>query len=104
MQSPKEVIGLLLSPTENDKALIEKAYNFALKAHDGQLRKSGEPYFIHVYETAKILADLKMDTPTIVAGFLHDSIEDGVATEARIKEEFGDEILFLINEIGRAHV
>lgn len=99
MQSPKEVISLLLSPTENDKTLIEKAYNFALKAHEGQLRKSGEPYFIHVYETAKILADLKMDTPTIIAGFLHDSIEDGVATEDKIRNEFGEEVLFLINGV-----
>jgi len=99
MQSPREIIVLLETPTEKDKALIEKAYNFALKAHEGQLRKSGEPYFIHVYETAKILAELKMDTPTIVAGFLHDSIEDGVATEDCIRNEFGDEVLFLINGV-----
>jgi GTP diphosphokinase / guanosine-3',5'-bis(diphosphate) 3'-diphosphatase len=95
----EEIISLLNSPTEDNKKLIQKAYNFALKAHDGQLRKSGEPYFNHVFETAKILAELKMDAPTIVAGFLHDSIEDGVATEEEIKKEFGDEILFLINGV-----
>lgn len=95
----EEIISLLSFATETDKKLIEKAYNFALKAHEGQLRKSGEPYFNHVFETAKILASLKMDAPTIVAGFLHDSIEDGVATEEEIKKEFGDEILFLINGV-----
>ncbi len=95
----EEIILLLNSPTEENKKLIQKVYDFALKAHEGQLRKSGEPYFNHVFETAKILAELKMDTPTIVAGFLHDSIEDGVATEECIKKEFGDEILFLINGV-----
>ncbi|MEI8123864.1 MAG: HD domain-containing protein [bacterium] len=97
--SYQDIILLIDSPTEKDKELIQKAYNFALKAHEGQLRKSGEPYFVHVYETAKILADLKMDISTIVAGFLHDSIEDGVATEECIKKEFGDEILFLVNGV-----
>ena len=97
--NPEEIISLLSFGTEEDKKLIEKAYNFALKAHEGQLRKSGEPYFNHVFETAKILVSLKMDAPTIVAGFLHDSIEDGVATEEEIKKEFGDEILFLINGV-----
>jgi len=97
--SYQEIISLMQSPTENDKILIEKAFNFALTAHEGQKRKSGEPYFVHVFETAKNLADLKMDTPTIVAGFLHDSIEDGVATEERIKNEFGEEVLFLINGV-----
>ena len=95
----EEIISLLNSPTEENKKLIQKAYDFALRAHEGQLRKSGEPYFNHVFETAKILAELKMDAPTIVAGFLHDSIEDGVATEEEIKKEFGDEILFLINGV-----
>lgn len=95
----EEIIALLDSPKEEDKKLIERAYNFALKAHEGQLRKSGEPYFNHVFETAKTLTELKMDAPTIVAGFLHDSIEDGVATEEEIKKEFGDEILFLINGV-----
>lgn len=95
----EEIISLLNSPAEENKKLIQKAYDFALRAHEGQLRKSGEPYFNHVFETAKILAELKMDAPTIVAGFLHDSIEDGVATEEEIKKEFGDEILFLINGV-----
>ena len=97
--SPEKIISLLDSPTQEDKDLIEKAYNFALEAHEGQLRKSGEPYFIHVYETAIILAGLKRGSATIAAGLLHDSIEDGVATEEYIKNEFGDEVLFLVNGV-----
>ncbi len=97
--SAEEIISLLEAPTAEDKEIITKAYDFSLKAHEGQLRKSGEPYFVHVYETAKILASLKMSAITIAAGFLHDSIEDGVATEDSIKEQFGDEVLFLVNGV-----
>ena len=92
--SSEEIISLLDSPTTKDKVAIQKAYDFALKAHEEQLRKSGEPYFIHIFETAKILASLKMGTTTVIAGLLHDSIEDSVATEEYIRKEFGDEILF----------
>src|SRR5574344_999223 len=97
--SVNEIISLLDSPVQKDKEFIEKAYNFALKAHEGQTRKSGEPYFNHVFETAKIIASFKMGANTIVAGLLHDSIEDGVATEEYIKKEFGDEVLFLVNGV-----
>ncbi len=97
--SPDDLITLLDSPTETDRAAIKKAYAFALKAHERQMRRSGDPYFVHVFETAKTLAKLKMDIPTIIAGFLHDSIEDGVATEEEIKKEFGDEVLFLVNGV-----
>jgi len=95
----EEIISLLDSPTQKDKEFIKKAYDFALKAHEGQKRMSGEPYFNHVFETAKILASLQMGPTTIVAGLLHDSIEDGVATEACIEKEFGDEVLFLVNGV-----
>ncbi len=97
--SAQDIIKLVNSPTPEDKALIEKAYNIAEEAHKGVLRKSGEPYFIHVFETAKILADLKMCPVAICAGLLHDSIEDGVLTEEKIKQEFGDEICFLVNGV-----
>lgn len=95
----KEITNLIDSPTAEDMALIEKAYNLAEEAHAGVIRKSGEPYFNHVFETAKILAELKMCPTTICAGLLHDSIEDGVLTEEKIKAEFGDEILFLVNGV-----
>jgi GTP pyrophosphokinase len=95
----KDITSLMNSPTVEDIALIEKTYNKAEQAHSGVLRKSGEPYFNHVYETAKILAELKMCPVTICAGLLHDSIEDGVLTEEKIKQDFGDEILFLVNGV-----
>ena len=85
--------------TKQDKALIKKAYLFSEMAHKNQKRKSGEPYFIHLVATAKNLAEIGMDGTVIAAGILHDSIEDGVATKKKIKEEFGDEILFLINGV-----
>jgi GTP pyrophosphokinase len=87
------------SPSKDDVALVKKACEFAQKAHEGVKRNSGEPYFNHVFETAKTLAELKMGAVTISAGLLHDSIEDGVATEECIKKEFGDEILFLVNGV-----
>lgn len=93
----KEIIGEGL--TKKGEALLVKAYNFAEHAHREQKRMSGEPYFIHVFETAKILAKLGMDTQTIAAGFLHDTLEDTEATEDQIKKEFGDDILFLINGV-----
>jgi guanosine-3',5'-bis(diphosphate) 3'-pyrophosphohydrolase len=95
----KDITHLMDSPSAEKIALIEKAYTTAEKAHSGVKRKSGEPYFIHVFETAKILAELKMCAEVICAGLLHDSIEDGVLTEEEIKKEFGDEILFLVNGV-----
>lgn len=82
-----------------DKALIKRAYDFAKTAHEGQKRASGEPYFYHVVETAKNLARYGMDSETIAAGLMHDTIEDGCATEEQIQKEFGEEILFLINGV-----
>lgn len=97
--SVNDIIKLIDSPEPADIAMIEKAYNMAFEAHKGVLRNSGEPYFNHVFETAKIIADLKMDPKVICAGLLHDSIEDGVLTEEKIKAEFGDEVLFLVNGV-----
>ena len=85
--------------TEADKALIQKAYLFAQKAHEGQKRASGDPYFLHVFETAKNLARFGMDATTISAGLLHDTIEDTEVTEEDIEREFGKDILFLVNGV-----
>jgi len=82
-----------------DKALIQKAYDFSKKAHEGQLRKSGEPYFNHVFATAKNLAELGMKEKTIAAGLLHDVIEDTSTTEEEIQKEFGGEILSLVKGV-----
>jgi len=97
--SVQEIISLMDSPTPENIALIDKAYNMAEEAHKGVVRMSGEPYFNHVFETAKIIAELKMCPEVVCAGLLHDSIEDGVLTEEKIKQEFGDEILFLVNGV-----
>ena len=83
----------------SEKELIKKAYHFAEKAHEGQKRNSGEPYFIHVFETAKTLASLGMDTNTIVAGLLHDSLEDTKTEEEDLEKEFGSEIVGLVNGV-----
>ncbi|MEI6420365.1 MAG: HD domain-containing protein [bacterium] len=99
MSNVIEIIDLMESPTKEDIELITKAYNFAEKAHDGQKRFSGEPYFTHVFETAKNLAGIKMGAKTISAGLLHDCIEDAKAEPSEVKKEFGDEILFLINGV-----
>jgi guanosine-3',5'-bis(diphosphate) 3'-pyrophosphohydrolase len=99
MPNIEEIFNYMPRIKESNKALIEKAYQFAQKAHEGQLRKSGEPYFIHVFETAKSLARVGMDTKTIVAGFLHDVIEDTQVTETELAKEFGEEIVTLVNGV-----
>ena len=78
-------------PSE-DVSMVEKAYRVADKAHAGQVRKSGEAYIIHPLYVAIILAELEMDKETIVAGLLHDVVEDTVMTDEQIKEEFGEEV------------
>jgi GTP pyrophosphokinase len=87
------------SVNKKEEELIEKAYNFAFKAHEGQKRETGEPYFSHVYETAKTLAKLGMDAKTIAAGLLHDSLEDTKITEKEFEEKFGKDILFLVKGV-----
>lgn len=82
-----------------DRKLVEKAFTFAKKAHEGQKRMSGEPYFNHVFETAKILAKLGMDAKTISAGLLHDVLEDTPVTEEEMQKEFCEEIVFLVKGV-----
>jgi GTP diphosphokinase / guanosine-3',5'-bis(diphosphate) 3'-diphosphatase len=87
------------TPPKKDIELIMHAYNFALKAHQGQTRFSGEPYFIHVFETAKNLARYGMDAETVAAGFLHDTIEDTEVTDKELEKEFGKEITNLVKGV-----
>lgn len=94
--SAHDIIALMKTPTAKDRALVEKAYAFAEKAHEGQTRYSGEPYFNHVAFVAQNLATIKMDTTTVVAGLLHDTIEDASVPEKTIEQEFGKEVLFLV--------
>ena len=77
-------------------ALLNKAYDFAKKAHANQKRASGEDYFIHPCTVAHILVDLGLDAATVAAAFLHDVIEDTPVSEGDIKKEFGEEVLELV--------
>ena len=95
-----EIFALMKKPpSDADRELIGQAFNFADKAHQGQFRASGEPYFTHPVAVAKILAEMRVDATTIAASLLHDTIEDGVATEKEIEKEFGKEILFLVEGV-----
>ena len=82
-----------------DVDLINRAYSIAEDMHNGQLRKSGEPYIIHPIEVARILAELGMDDETLVAGLLHDVIEDTPYTKEQLKAEFGEEVLLLVDGV-----
>ena len=82
-----------------DITMIEKAYQIARDAHEGQARKSGEPYIIHPLCVAIILADLELDKETIVAGLLHDVVEDTVMTTDEIIREFGEEVALLVDGV-----
>ena len=105
MPEVKEITGLVKDGvSKKEEALITKAYKFALRAHEGQKRMNGDPYFFHVVETAKILAKLRMDVETISAGLLHDVLQDTKITEEKIKKEFGDDILFLIKGVTKLGV
>jgi len=87
------------SPSSEAIDLITRAYNFAAEAHQEHFRYSGEPYFVHLVETAKILAELGKGPITIAAGLLHDTIEDVCVTSKQIEERFGSEVLFLVEGV-----
>lgn len=83
----------------DDISMVEKAYRLAYDAHKEQKRKSGEPYIIHPLCVAIILADLELDKETIVAGILHDVVEDTVMTTAGVAEQFGNEVALLVDGV-----
>ncbi len=83
---------------------LDKAYNFAVKAHQNQKRASGDPYSVHPIEVANILTELKLDSATITTGLLHDTIEDTFATYETIKNEFGDEVAELVDGVTKISV
>ncbi len=86
-------------PNLEDWAMVEKAYEFSLKAHSGQLRESGESYIIHPLGVVLILAELELDLVTIIAGLLHDVVEDTEVTLDDIRHEFGDEVAALVDGV-----
>ncbi|MBD1162991.1 bifunctional (p)ppGpp synthetase/guanosine-3',5'-bis(diphosphate) 3'-pyrophosphohydrolase [Pelagibacterales bacterium SAG-MED11] len=83
---------------------LNKAYDFAVKAHSNQKRASGDPYSVHPIEVANILTDLKLDSATITTGLLHDTIEDTYATYETIKGEFGSEVADLVDGVTKISV
>jgi GTP diphosphokinase / guanosine-3',5'-bis(diphosphate) 3'-diphosphatase len=99
MTTVKEIIAAMHHPDADDIALIEKAYAFAEEAHKDHTRYSGEPYFLHPAAVARHLAELGLDSSTVAAGLLHDSVEDtGVEPEV-IEKEFGQDVRFLVEGV-----
>lgn len=82
-----------------DRDLLDRAYNLSKSAHSGQTRVSGEPYIIHPVEVACILAELELDCTSIVAGLLHDTIEDTEITFERLRQEFGNDVAMLVDGV-----
>src|SRR5687767_7077000 len=78
-----------------DLDLIRKAYVFAARAHDGQMRKSGDPYVVHPLSVASIIADLRLDVPSVCAGLLHDCVEDTNVSVDELQQIFSNEVAFL---------
>ncbi len=96
----RELIDHIQKYHPNDNiSLIEKAYRLADEAHRDQFRKSGEPYIIHPLNVAIILADLELDKETIVAGILHDVVEDTIMTEEDLEREFGGDVALLVDGV-----
>ena len=95
----EDILAQAKSLSNPEKTLITKAYQFAQSAHKDQKRYNGDPYFVHLAETGKILAELGMPGTVIAAGLLHDTIEDTEVTEAQIEKEFGTEIAFIIQGV-----
>src|ERR1700723_2269152 len=80
----------------DDLELVKKAYEFSQKHHAGQSRASGEPYLAHPLEAGNVLADMKMDSVSIAAGLLHDSVEDTSVTTVEIRQEFGEQVAHIV--------
>lgn len=97
----KDIKAELIEQKRSDEeiAKIEEAFLFAQKLHDGQFRVSEEPYIIHPVEVVKILVGLHMDQNTLIAGFLHDILEDTETTPETIKEKFGEDVLNLVQGV-----
>jgi guanosine-3',5'-bis(diphosphate) 3'-pyrophosphohydrolase len=89
-----------------DLDMIRKAYVFCAKVHQGQTRLSGEPYLVHPMEVAGVLAELRLDVPTVVTGLLHDTVEDTLTTHEELEDTFGLEVANLVDgvtKIGKIH-
>ncbi len=102
--TPEELFDILLESIKkyhpsDDLTMVRKAYETANSAHEGQLRKSGEPYIVHPLSVAIILAQLELDKESIIAGILHDVVEDTVMTMDEMKQTFGEEVALLVDGV-----
>lgn len=103
-RTPEELYDILIATIRcyhpsDDVSLVKKAYNMARQAHGDQLRKSGEPYIIHPLHTAIILAELELDKESIIAGLLHDVLEDTSVSKEKMTDEFGVEVAELVDGV-----
>jgi len=87
---------MLENDPECDVELLQKAYVFSAKVHEGQERLSGEPYLVHPIAVSGILVDLRLDAVTVAAGLLHDTIEDSHTTAEELQRRFGEDVAFLV--------
>ena len=99
MLKVREIIDLMAKPTTADEKIITEALAFADQAHQGQKRFSGEPYIIHPFAVAKNLAEMGADTETIVAGLLHDTLEDCPTQKGDLEKNFGPTVAFLVDGV-----
>ncbi len=84
---------------EADVALLRKAFAYGRRHHEGQTRKSGEPYFTHPVAVARVITEMKLDTASLCAALLHDVVEDTKATLEDVQRDFGDEVAFLVDGV-----
>src|SRR5215207_7183887 len=82
-----------------DLDLVRRAYTFAVQAHEGQTRRSGDPYVTHPLAVAHVITELKLDVASVCAGLLHDCVEDTSATVEQLGEQFGKEVAFLVDGV-----
>ena len=97
-QEVKEKFYVYISNPEA-RAKVEEAYKFAEAAHKGQVRKSGEPYIHHLIEVCYILADIGCGPSTLIAGLLHDTVEDTDVTLEQIKDKFGEDVMNIVDSL-----
>src|SRR5215468_2284478 len=96
----RELMKKLRENRPNDELeLVKRAYDFSQKHHSGQTRASGQPYLVHPLEVANVLADMKMDSVSVAAGLLHDSVEDTSVTAVEIRQEFGEQVAHIVEGV-----
>ncbi|MGU9978032.1 MAG: RelA/SpoT family protein [Candidatus Oxydemutatoraceae bacterium WSBS_2016_MAG_OTU14] len=101
---PKDFYTNLSYLPHKEIAEIEKAYSFSVSAHAGQVRLSGEPYVTHPFQVARTIAELKLDTPTIIAALLHDVLEDTPIRHAQIEKIFGTQVASIVDGVSRIDI